>query len=57
MFVRVCALGVGRAGITQLSFRSGHIYALSPLVDQKVFFFVCVFLTHTHGRDTHELSV
>lgn len=39
----VCVLGVGRAGITQLSSRGSHIYALNSLLDQKAFFSLGVF--------------
>lgn len=43
----VCILGVGQAGITQLSSRGGHIYALNSLVDQKAFFSLGVFSSPT----------
>lgn len=47
----VCALGVGRAGITQLSFGSGHIYAFGPSGRPKPLLFsprVCIHHSHIH---------
>ena len=56
--VCVCVLSVGRARITQLSSRGGHIYALNPSGRPKSpFFFLprCVFI-HTNVH-VHSLTV